>query len=161
MPFLRDVWPQERSLATPGVSGALADLPAASGDAFAEAVDAIARFLVPFECWSMVEYGFYGEEGQAKKLAIIDDESKAKALLRLLDLTIGASEGAVIPYDLTDALEQIRSIAPSLADAPDLTDILNQRDREFISSELPVPAGLRTGSMPVVPAVGNAAMSAV
>ena len=29
-PFLRDVWPQERSLATPGVSKALADLPATS-----------------------------------------------------------------------------------------------------------------------------------
>ena len=65
-PFLREVWPQERSLATPGVSGALADLPATSGEAFAEAVDAISRFLVPFECWSMVYYGLYGEEGEAK-----------------------------------------------------------------------------------------------
>lgn len=118
MPFLRDVWPQERSLATPGVSGALADLPATSGDAFAEAVDAIARFLVPFECWSMIVYGLYGEEGEAKKLAVINDEPKAKALLRLLDLTVGTSEGAVIPHDLTDALDQIRSVAPSLADAP-------------------------------------------
>jgi hypothetical protein len=118
MPFLRDVWPQERSLATPGVSGALADLPATSGDAFAEAVDAIARFLVPFECWSMIDYGLYGQEGEAKKLAVINDEPKAKALLRLLDLTVGTSEGAVIPHDLTDALDQIRSVAPSLAEAP-------------------------------------------
>jgi hypothetical protein len=117
-PFLRDVWPQERSLATPGVSGAFADLPATSGDAFAEAVDVIARFLVPFECWSMINYGLYGEEGGAKKLAVINDEPKAKALLRLLDLTVGTSEGAVIPHDLTDALDQIRSVAPSLADAP-------------------------------------------
>lgn len=118
VPFLRDVWPQERSLATPGVSGALADLPATSGDAFAEAVDAIARFLVPFECWSMLDYGLYGEEGGAKKLAVINDEPKAMALLRLLDLTVGTSEGAVIPHDLADALDQIRSVAPSLADAP-------------------------------------------
>jgi hypothetical protein len=116
-PFLRDVWPQERSLATPGISGALADLPATSREAFAEAVDAIARFLVPFECWSMLDYGLYGEEGETKKLTIINDEDKAKALLRLLDLTVGTSEGAVIPHDLTDALDQIRSVAPSLADA--------------------------------------------
>mgnify|MGYP001270275231 CR=1 FL=1 len=117
-PFLREVWPQERSLATPGVSGALADLPASSEEAFAEAVDTIARFLVPFECWSMLDYGLHGEEGDVKKLAIINDEQKARALLRLLDLTVGTSEGAVVPYDLTDALDQIISVAPSLADAP-------------------------------------------
>lgn len=117
-PFLRDVWPQERSLATPGVSGALADLPATSGEAFAEAVDAIARFLVPFECWSMVSYGLYGEEGDVKKLSLINDEPKAQALLKLLDLTVGISEGAVIPHDLTDALDQIRSVVPNLVGSP-------------------------------------------
>ena len=47
-PFLHEVWPQERSLATPGVSKALADLPATSRDAFVAAVDAVERFLVPF-----------------------------------------------------------------------------------------------------------------
>lgn len=118
-PFLREVWPQERSLATPGVSGALADLPAASGDAFAEAVDTIARFLVPFECWSMLDYGLYGKHDGGKKLAlVINDEPKAKALLRLLDLTVGTSEGAVIPHDLTDALDQIKEVAPALAETP-------------------------------------------
>lgn len=117
-PFLREVWPQERSLATPGVSGALADLPATSGEAFAEAVDTIARFLVPFECWSMINYGLYGDEGKAKKLAIINDEARAQALLKLLDLTIGTSEGAVIPHDLPDALDQIQSVEPALAATP-------------------------------------------
>jgi hypothetical protein len=57
------------------------------------------------------------EEGEAKKLAAINDEAKAKALLRLLDLTVGSSESAVIPYDLTDALDQIRSVAPHLVDS--------------------------------------------
>ncbi len=118
VPFLREVWPQERSLASPGVSGAFADLPASSGDAFAEAVHAIARFLVPFACWSMIEYGLYGEDGGTKKLSVINDETKAGALLQLLDLTVGASEGSVIPHDLTDALDQIRSVAPSLVDSP-------------------------------------------
>lgn len=117
-PFLREVWPQERSLATPGVSGALADLPATAGEAFAEAVDTIARFLVPFECWSMINYGLYGDEGEAKKLAIINDEAKAQALLKLLDLTIGTSEGAVVPHDLTDVLDQIQRVEPALAATP-------------------------------------------
>ncbi|MFL9498830.1 hypothetical protein ACJMQP_02100 [Rhodopseudomonas palustris] len=114
-PFLREVWPQERSLATPGVSGALADLPATSGEAFAEAVDTIARFLVPFECWSMIDYGLYGDEGGEKRLTVINDEAKARALLKLLDLTVGTSEVAVIPYDLTDALDQILKVDPSLS----------------------------------------------
>jgi hypothetical protein len=114
-PFLLEVWPQERSLATPGVSSALADLPATSGEAFADAVDTIARFLVPFECWSMLNYGLYGNEGEEKKLAIINDAAKARALLKLLDLTIGTSEGATIPHDLTDALDQIVEVDPTLS----------------------------------------------
>jgi hypothetical protein len=116
-PFLRQVWPQERSLATPGVSRALADLPATAGEAFAEAVNAIERFLVPFECWSMLEYGFYGEEDGRPKLSNIGSHEKAAAFLRLLDLTIGTAEGAVIPYDLADALDQIRRVAPNLAES--------------------------------------------
>lgn len=118
-PFLREVWPQERSLATPGVSGALADLPATSGEAFVEAVDAIARYLVPFECWSMVYYGLYVDDEGVKKLAIINDEPKALALLKLLDLTVGTNEGAVVPHDLEDALDQIRTAAPGAIGSPE------------------------------------------
>lgn len=113
-PFLERVWPQERSLATPGVSRALADLPAAAQEAFAEAVDAIERFLVPFECWSMIDYGLYGEEDGKPKLSSIDNQAKAAAFLRLLDLTIGTAEGSVIPHDLPDALDQVRRVAPNL-----------------------------------------------
>jgi hypothetical protein len=114
-PFLQQVWPQESSLTTPGISRAFADLPAATKEAFAEAVDTIERFLVPFECWSMLEYGLYGEQDGQPKLSIIDNQEKATALLRLLDLTIGRVEGSVIPHDLGDALDQIRRITPSLA----------------------------------------------
>jgi hypothetical protein len=116
-PFFREVWPQERSLATPGVSKALADLTATSREAFADAAGVIERFLVPFECWSMLDYGLYGDEGETKKLSMIDDEAKAKALLLLIDLTVGTSEGAVVPHDLTDALDQIRSVAPHFVDS--------------------------------------------
>ena len=110
--LLKDVWPQERSLATAGVSRAFADLPAAARDSFADAVNAIDRFLVPFDCWSMLEYGLYGEEDGRSKLSDIDNEDKAAALLQLLDRTIGESDGAVVPYDLSTALDQIQRVAP-------------------------------------------------
>ncbi len=115
VPFLQQVWPQERSLTTPGVSKAFADLPMTTGDAFTEAVAAIERFLVPFDCWSMVEYGLYGEDEGEKKLRFIDSAVKAKAFLRLLDMTIGESERSVVPTDLPDALDQIRSVDSALA----------------------------------------------
>lgn len=115
-PFLQQVWPQERSLATPGVSQALADLPATAQEAFAEAVGVIERFLVPFKCWSMRDYGLYGEGDGKPKLSIIDNHTKAVSFLRLLDLTIGAAEGSVIPHDLADALDQVRRVAPDLAE---------------------------------------------
>jgi hypothetical protein len=115
-PFLQQVWPQERSLATPGVSKALADLPATARGAFAEAVNAIERFLVPFECWSMLDFGLYGKDHDRVKLSIIDDQEKAAALLRLLNAAIGATETSVIPYDLADALDQIRKITPNLTE---------------------------------------------
>jgi hypothetical protein len=116
-PFLEEVWPQERSLVTLGVSRALADLPATARGAFVEAVDSIKRFLLPFDCWSMHNYGLYGEEGDKAKLTVlIDTKLKAAKFLQLLNLTIGTSEGSVIPHDLADALDQIRSIAPNLVE---------------------------------------------
>ncbi|MGH8596052.1 MAG: hypothetical protein ACREXT_05275 [Gammaproteobacteria bacterium] len=115
-PFLQLVWPQERSLTTPGVSRALADLPAATKGALAEAVDAIERFLVPFDCWSMLDYGFYGEEDGEAKLSSIDNQKKAAAFLQLLDRTIGTSEASVIPHDLSDALDQVRKVALNLVE---------------------------------------------
>lgn len=113
-PFLQNVWPQERSLTTRGVARGFADLPAVCGEAFAEAVNAIERFLVPFDCWSLSDYGLYGDE----ELSKIDGEPKAEALLRLLDATIGTVEGAVFPMDLGEALEQVRKAGPRLVEAP-------------------------------------------
>jgi hypothetical protein len=113
-PFLERHWPREHSLRTPGVSRALAELPAATEGAFAEAVGVIEDFLVPFECWSMQEYGLWGEEQEPPKLQTINDRGKAVALLRLLNLTVGTAEGSVIPYDLAEALDQIRKASPTL-----------------------------------------------
>ena len=115
-PFLRDVWPQEIYLTSPGISDRLSRLPAITRGEFAKAVRAIERFLVPFECWSMLDYGLYsGDSDRTPKLSMIDDEAKVEALLRLLDRTIEKAENAVIPYDLGNALEQVRKVSPNLA----------------------------------------------
>ena len=114
-PFLRQVWPQERSLRSRGISNRLSRLPAIARGEFAEAVKTIERFLVPFDCWSMDAYGLYGDDDGTPKLAMIDDEDKAEALLRLMDRTIRKEENTVIPHNLGDALEQVRKVAPNLA----------------------------------------------
>jgi hypothetical protein len=115
-PFLRQVWPKERSLTTPGVSRALADIPATARGAFSEAVDAIDRFLVPFDCWSLLDFGLHGETAGEANLSVIDDQAKAASLLHLLDRTVGTAENSTVPYDLADALEQISSVASSLTE---------------------------------------------
>ncbi len=109
-PFLEKVWPQERSLSTSGVSRAMANLPATANQAFVDAVDVIERFLVPFDCWALHDYGLFDEP----QLSIIGDEDRAEACLRLFDQTIGTNEKAVVPLDLSDALDHIRKIAPKL-----------------------------------------------
>ena len=111
VPFLKDVWPQEHSLVTPTVSGAFARLPAATRSKFANAVRSVERFLVPCRCWGLLAYGLDKQKIEER----IDDPTKAEALLKLLDLTIGTVEGSEIPYDLGDALDQIRRVGPTLA----------------------------------------------
>lgn len=112
--FLASVWPHEVSLVTPGISNAFADIPASSGAEFPAAVQSIERFIVPFDCWSMLDFGLYGDEDGQPKLSHIDNKSKAEALLTLLDRSIGPWEGAVVPHDLVDALDQIRSASADL-----------------------------------------------
>ena len=109
-PFLQQVWPQERSLTSRSVSAAFADLPATAGESFCDAVETIARFLVPFDCWSMLDYGLYG----ADKLQAINTAEMASALLKLLDLTVGQAQSSVIPHDLSEALSTIDAVMPAL-----------------------------------------------
>lgn len=117
-PFLEKVWPQERSLSTPGVARAYADLPATSGPAFVQAVIAVERFMVPFDCWSLLDFGLDGEEFGKEKLEVVRDEPSGRALLALLDASIGNAEGAIVPYDLDKALERIRFVANRLSGTP-------------------------------------------
>jgi hypothetical protein len=118
-PFLQLVWPPEHSLVTPGVAKAFADLPAVCGDAFAEAVETIKRFLAPFDCWSILDFGFFDQQDiDRPRLTEIDDREKANALIVLLDRSIGKTEGSRFPMDLGTALEQIRMVAPKLTEQP-------------------------------------------
>src|SRR5690606_32121863 len=66
--FLKSVWPQERSLITPGISEAFAKIPSTAPGAFSAAVSTVERFLVPFDCWGMYEYGLDSEEGDLSRL---------------------------------------------------------------------------------------------
>ena len=113
-PFLMVIWPQEYSLATPGVSKAFAVLPAASKEAFSIAVDAVSRFLVPFDAWSMIDYGLYGESEGKQKILVVDDAIKARAFLLLLDKTISPEERGVVPHELGVALAHIQALSPEL-----------------------------------------------
>ena len=113
-PFLRNGWPQELSFRTRHISYAFAQLPEASGQAFEEAFEAIKRFLVPMSIRSMRDYGFKRDSDKRIDLAMICDEEKAGALLRLLDLTIGESEDSVVPRELPDALNYIQEVSPRL-----------------------------------------------
>jgi hypothetical protein len=118
LPFLRNVWPQERFLATIGVSRSFAALPALTGEAFVETAQTVLRFLKPFGAWSISEYGFFDDESGQPALARIDSPEKADAFLSVLDATIDFSANALIPEDLADALVQIRHVAPHLAKDP-------------------------------------------
>ena len=114
-PFLLHIWPQERPLTSLSLSSALAELPAATGGRFVEAVEVVDRFLIPFDCWSMLDYGLFGDDAEGTpRLSMIDSEDRAKALLRLLDHTVGTTESAVVPHNLGDALSRVRTVAPNV-----------------------------------------------
>jgi hypothetical protein len=116
-PFIAQVWPQERSLAAPSTSREFAPIPASSKGEFANAVSVLQRFLVPFDCWSLMDYGLYRDDDMDEPLKFIDDAQKCRALLELLDQTVGIGEGAVIPYDLGKALQRIALVSPSLSES--------------------------------------------
>jgi len=115
--FLVGVWPRDRSLVTPGVAKAFAELPAASGEAFAAAVDAVMPLLVPFDCYMLMDFGFGTARTEGDGLELIGDQAKARALLDLLDATVGSDEDATVPYDLSDALAHVESVDRRLAES--------------------------------------------
>lgn len=117
-PFLARAWPLESRLAIPAVSRWFASLPACCAGEFERAVAAIERFLVPFASHTLNTYGFsFGKTAPASLEKLVDDGPKARAFLRLMDLTIDTSRGSY-PYDLPTALDHVRSVQPGLARDP-------------------------------------------
>lgn len=129
-PFLEQVWPKERTLVSRSVSHFMARIPAASRGEFVAAVDAVARYLVPGSVTSRHDYGLYGEGDDGPVLEfIVDTEEKAEALLRLLDLTVGAGDDATIPWDLDELLAWIRQVAPRLVERSEFAQLTTMAQR--------------------------------
>lgn len=124
-PFLSEVWPQERSLSTPSVSSAFAGLPAVSGDRFVEGVRVVEPFLVPFKAWSLIDYNLYTPRDEDSPFKVINTPEKAGALIDLFNATIGTAEDAIVPYQLSNALDIILQVAPKLATSPKFKRLLS------------------------------------
>lgn len=77
----------------------------------------IERVLAPPERWSVSDYGFYGDDGEAN-LSMINTPERAESMLRLLDRKIGTEQDAWVPDDIGMALEQIRVVSPQLVELP-------------------------------------------
>lgn len=115
-PFLTHIWPQETSLVSLSTSKALAKIPGVSGDAFSHAVAHVERYLRPFPCASLSEYRLSINKDAIKSVSTMTNRESFLALLTLLDVTIDQSDDALVPHDLSDALEII-SAAVSDADS--------------------------------------------
>ncbi|WP_372784584.1 hypothetical protein [Phenylobacterium sp.] len=121
-PFLAQVWPSDQTLRSGPLSDVLAELPAAAGAAFADAVASVAPLVVPFEAWSLHAFGFYArledEHGSRSKTPPVMNKDTAGAWLDLLDRSIGRAEGAVYPRDLALALDAISTGDKALMNDP-------------------------------------------
>ena len=113
LPILERGWPRDRSVQSSEVADAFAPLPAAADAAFSDAVAALSDYLMPFDVWSLWEYRIYvREDGGSRELKYPRTQAEARAMLTLLDRTIGEEEGAVIPRDLDVVLSAIRACWP-------------------------------------------------
>lgn len=114
--LLLEAWPLDRAALSPALSDALAALPAATGTAFSQAVGDIDGLLIPFDAWSLWDYGLYGKKQPDGRILLYPNTvDEAAALLKLLDRTVGEEEGAIVPRDIDAALQKIAELAPNLA----------------------------------------------
>lgn len=114
------IWPKEKTLNSSQVSDVFASIPAAAVGHFAEAADIVLPHLVPFDCWSLHDYGVYDRPSGDKSITNVESAADAKAFMAILDATIGEQDGAVIPRGLDKALTHILSKDKAL-----------ERDRKF------------------------------
>lgn len=112
--LFQEIWPKELTLSSPTLSDAFADFPAAAGENYAEAADLILPHLTPFQCWSLWDYGILDRSADERTITGVDSARDAGALLSILDKTVGAEDGAIIPNGLDKALKHIASKSPRL-----------------------------------------------
>lgn len=112
LPILERGWPKDRSAQSAGVSNSFASLPSAAEGALSDAVAALSDLLVPFDVWSLWEYRLYRREEGTRELKHPGNPKDARAILELLDRTVGDEEGAVVPHDLDVALVAILTYWP-------------------------------------------------
>ncbi len=106
-PLFRAVWPLSAASRGPEISRDLTFMALATGDAFADAVVAVADVLVPFVISEIVT--FIGMQADGENLAA----AYPRPLLRLLNAVI-ASKPESIPADLGNVLDRCVGADPAL-----------------------------------------------
>jgi hypothetical protein len=114
--FMKKFWPVERYLLTESLSEYFANIPACSGQRFADAVEMIAPFILPFDCYSLGDLGFtVSLDDHPKFKETVNTPKNAEAFLKLLDLAIRKDGRVILPYNLNEVLDHLKTIEPKLS----------------------------------------------
>lgn len=119
IPFLQDVWPNQRAVRTPEMSSALVDLAMASGDLFPQVVEAIQPRLVP------------GRGGMLRGLMLDSEAGNKSASVypnAMLDLlwAVLAEDATLWPYKIEEVLDVLAEMPETRAD-PRLSELRRRR----------------------------------
>lgn len=119
LPFLRDVWPNQRTVRTPANSARLASLAIASGDLMPAVVDLIRKKLVLLRGGSLRGLFLAGENAETHPA-----RKHPKATLDLLWSLLGENPSDW-PYNVTPTLDFLLSAAETTLD-PRLAELLRR-----------------------------------
>jgi hypothetical protein len=101
---------------TETISEYFAHIPAYSGKYFADAVEMIAPFILPFDCYSLGDLGFtVSLDDHPKFKETVNTPKNAEAFLKLLDLAIRKDGRVILPYNLNEVLDHLKTIEPKLS----------------------------------------------
>jgi hypothetical protein len=109
------LWPQDRTLNSPIATEQLVRLPAASRTHFAEVAAIILPFIVPFDCWSLHNYGVIVSGDGTRSIHFVESPADAESFLEVLHRTVGETDNARVPNSLERALDHIADRSPPLA----------------------------------------------
>lgn len=119
LPFLREVWPNHRSLRTPEMASRLVDLALASGDLFPQVVEAILPRLVPIR--GGMSRGFLLRDGTQSHPASIYPAAMLDLLWAIL-----AEDATQWPYKIEEVIELLEATIETRAD-PRLSELRRRR----------------------------------